>query len=498
MVLSHKRFFTKNILLSMGIVLLLPSCQSFLQKQESKKPFVSTGFSPLPPPVGTEAPFPPGDFTTNPGWVSVFQTFTSDRETSINILRPRLTPLAYHIEEDQGAVTWKSQNKQKVIQTISGPHIHWKVDRIHIKNLDPQKSYRLVIVNKRFKKVIDWRRFKSLDIHKKWVRFIVGSCLSDSHAFEHIRSKIWDQMLTHKADFLMLLGDQVYVDDFDFVPRKKAKEFDLWTRYIDSFRKIPLFQNRNLIPILAVWDDHDYGSNNADKNFPSKKAALKVFSAFFGGEPIKEVYETRKNKEGVYFGFKGFGQKFLLMDDRYFRESNKKKKYGQWGEVQHQWFQQQLKDSKTPVWLANGGQFFVKAKFIPLKNGFKKQINESFTDDQASHFKNLIKDIKEISRPVVFLSGDSHHSEINPIEKEILGYKTYEITSSPIHSFIYRNKKGQKDLPQTPSPIVKIKEHNYIVIDSQISEKNMDFEVFSLGVKQKKPFFQRKLKVSKK
>ena len=185
------------------------------------------------------------------------------------------------------------------------------------------------------------------------------------------------------------------------------------------------------------------------------------------------------------------------MDDRYFRESDKKKKYGQWGKTQHQWFQRQLKGSKTPLWLANGGQFFVKAKFIPLKNGFKKQINESFIDDQASHFKELIKDIKEATQPVVFLSGDSHHSEINPIKEEKIGYKTYEITSSPVHSFIYRNK-GKKEPPQEPSPIVKTKEHNYIVIDSQALGKTMDFEVFSLGVKQKEPFFDKKLKVLKK
>ena len=185
------------------------------------------------------------------------------------------------------------------------------------------------------------------------------------------------------------------------------------------------------------------------------------------------------------------------MDNRYFRESDKKKKYGQWGSLQHQWFQQQLKKSKTPLWLGNGGQFFIKARFVPLKNGSKKQINESFIDDQSSHFKSLVKDIKETPQPVVFLSGDSHHSEINSIEKEVLGYQTYEITSSPIHSFIYRNKTT-KQPSQNPGQIAKVKEHNYIIIDSQVSGKTMNFEVFSMGVKQKKPFFGKKLKVSQK
>ena len=436
--------------------------------------------------------------TLPPGWVSVFQTYTSDQETTINILRPRYMRADYYVEVNQGPLTWQEKNQQKVIKTTSGPHIHWKVDRIHAKGLDPKKSYRLVIVNRRNKQVLDWRVFKTLDLSKKKVRFLVGSCMSDSHGFKPIRDKIWDQMLEHKADFLILLGDQVYVDDFDFVRRKKAGEFDLWTRYIDSFRKIPLFQHRNLIPLLAVWDDHDYGSNNADRNFPNKRASKKVFLAFFGGESIKNIYDFPK--KGLSFSFNGFSQKFILMDNRYFRESNKNKKYGQWGKVQHKWFQQQLKDSKTPIWLGNGGQFFTKAQFTTLKNGFKKQINESFPDDHPIHFNMLVEDIRKTQQPVVFLSGDRHASEINHIEKSVLGYKSYEITSSPLHSFIYpttKNSSKKKAPWRNPKSLVHVREHNYVLIDSQSSKKNLKFQALSMGVIQKEPFFKKNLEVKK-
>ena len=111
------------------------------------------------------------------------------------------------------------------------------------------------------------------------------------------------------------------------------------------------------------------------------------------------------------------------------------------------------------------------------------------------HFKNLIKDLKKAFQPVIFLSGDSHHSEINLIEKDILGYETYEITSSPVHSFIYRNNK-ETLIRENPGQLIKIKEHNYIVIDSRVSKKSVNFEVFSMGVKQKKPFFKKTLKVA--
>ncbi len=438
-----------------------------------------------------------GDFTNAPGWVSVFQTMTSDTETTINILRPHLTKMAYVVEVEQPGYKfqWQPSKVEKIVKTTTGPHIHWAVDRIHVKNLKPGTTYRLSVVNTWRKRAIDWRFFKTLDVNKKKSRFVVGSCMSDSHAFEHVRSRIWDQMLTHQPDFLMLLGDEVYVDDFDFVKREKATEFDIWTRYIDSFRKIPLFQNRHLLPILAIWDDHDFGTNNSNKNFKGKKAAEKVFNAFFGGEDIPGVYQ--RANQGVYFSFNGFGQKFLFMDSRYYREFNGNAAFGQWGKKQHQWLQKQLQDSDRPIWLANGVQFFTKATKVAQKDGSKKQINETFIDDHPVHFRTLMNDLKKSKSPVVFLSGDIHYSEIVGIEKEMLGYQTYEVTSSPLHSYIFRSEGKEESWLDNPRRLVSVKEHNYLLVESEVEDKELKFDVRSYGVKQSTPYFQKQLKVKK-
>lgn len=467
------------------LFLVLPACQNFNKSQERSV-------------AGSKSPYAAfeGDFTTNPGWVSVFQTFTSSTETSINILRPRLTDIEYYFQENTGEVKdidYKKLAPLKIVKTTSGPHIHWKVDRVFIEKLDPKKTYRLLVVNKRGYKTIDWRVFKTLETGKSQARFIVGSCMSDSHAFEHARAKIWDQMLTHNAEFLILLGDQVYVDDFDFVKRNEVSEFDIWTRYIDSFRKIPLFQNRQLIPIFSTWDDHDYGTNNADKTFKSKAAAKMIYTAFFGGEPIKDVVSL--SQEGVYLSFNGFNQKFVFMDDRYFREPSSANPYGQWGKQQHQWFANQLKTATTPVWIANGGQFFTNATFVKKEDGTQKQINETFIKDHPAHFNQLLTDIKQAAYPVLFLSGDIHYSEIAEIEKPMLGYTTYEITSSPVHSYIYRDEKGQDTFLDNPRRIVAAKEYNYLVVDSSANGKNLKINVSSFGLKQSEPYFDKKLEV---
>lgn len=436
-----------------------------------------------------------GDTSKGPGWASVFQTSTSETETIINILRPRLSKVSYLVEDNQGAVKDSYRDQDKVIpvvQTTQGPSIHWAMDRIHIKDLAPKKEYRLLLVNNRGGRTFDWRVFKTMDLSKKKSRFIVGSCMSDSHAFEHVRKKIWPKMLTHDPDFIMLLGDEVYVDDFGFVKRNQATEFDLWTRYIDSFRKVPLFHGRRLIPIMAVWDDHDFGTNNSDKTFKARKAAEKVFNAFFGGT-VKGPYQ--RSKEGVYFSLSGFGQKFLFMDNRYFREPSKKNPYGQWGKKQHAWFQKQLAESPEPIWLANGGQFFTKATYVTKKNGDKKQINETFVADHPKHFQKLLSEIKMAKQPVVFLSGDIHYSEVARVEKELLGYETYEITSSPVHSFIFRSKKGPEKWLDNPRRMVSVKEHNYLLIDSEVDKGKMNIKVQSFGIKQQGPYFQQQLNV---
>ena len=56
------------------------------------------------------------DYTQAPGWTSVFQTMTSDTETSINILRPRLANMAYVVEEE-----------------VPGYKLQWKKPRLTLK-----------------------------------------------------------------------------------------------------------------------------------------------------------------------------------------------------------------------------------------------------------------------------------------------------------------------------------------------------------------------------
>ena len=75
-----------------------------------------------------------------------------------------------------------------------------------------------------------------------------------------------------------------------------------------------------------------------------------------------------------------------------------------------------------------------------------------------------MKDLKDVSSPVAFGSGDVHFSEIMKVEKDLLGYKTYEFTSSPVHSYMFGDKAN---LWKNDRRIAGSAQHNYMIINSK-------------------------------
>jgi len=47
-------------------------------------------------------------------------------------------------------------------------------------------------------------------------------------------------------------------------------------------------------PIIGIWDDHDYGCNNADKTFSKKHEVREIFLDFIK-EPMDSLRRTEKD-----------------------------------------------------------------------------------------------------------------------------------------------------------------------------------------------------------
>jgi alkaline phosphatase D len=138
---------------------------------------------------------------------------------------------------------------------------------------------------------------------------VFGSCL-DTH--DH---SMLDRTLTLPRDLFIFMGDNVYADKGG-IPMMQEKY-----ALLKSSR---FFRGLKDKPILATWDDHDFGLNDGGSEYPQKKETQAEFWNWLD-EPADSL---RRQQEGVYhaqsFGPVGKRVQVILLDTRYFRSSLKK------------------------------------------------------------------------------------------------------------------------------------------------------------------------------
>ncbi|MGI9173738.1 MAG: alkaline phosphatase D family protein, partial [Rhodothermales bacterium] len=138
-------------------------------------------------------------------------------------------------------------------------------------------------------------------------RIAFGSCASEDQP-----QPFWDALLAHDPDLFLFIGDNVYGDTED-MDTLRAKYAELGAQ--------PGFQQaRATMPVLATWDDHDYGVNDGGVGYPMKEGSKEVFMDFFDvpeGAPMR-------NREGIYhartFGPERRRVQVILLDTRFFRD----------------------------------------------------------------------------------------------------------------------------------------------------------------------------------
>lgn len=117
-------------------------------------------------------------------------------------------------------------------------------------------------------------------------RIAFGSC-----AHQDRPQPIWDAVLEQKPDLFIFLGDNIYGDTRD--PAVLA----------DSYKRLgaqPGFARlRATTPLLAIWDDHDYGENDAGGDYPMKAESRRLFCDFWG----ESATSPRRIRDGVFAGY---------------------------------------------------------------------------------------------------------------------------------------------------------------------------------------------------
>jgi alkaline phosphatase D len=273
---------------------------------------------------------------------------------------------------------------------------------------------------------------QSLDIK----RIAFGSC-----AKQDKDQPIWDAILEARPDLFIFLGDNIYADTRD--PEVMRAKYSMLAEK-PGFRKL-----KETTPIIAIWDDHDFGENDAGGDYPMKEESRRQFCDFWG----ESASSPRRTRDGVYasYLYRSHGRRVqvILPDLRWNRTPIKTHdldggSYEDWakrleekgdevpgpydrnpqgdatmiGETQWRWIEEQL---DVPA------DFRIFGSSLQLIADFPGW--EGWTNYTNDHQRLLEVIRRRRAESLVAISGDTHYGEISMLDVNT-PYPIWDVTSS--------------------------------------------------------------------
>ena len=262
-----------------------------------------------------------------------------------------------------------------------------------------------------------------------------GSCLTQERSMP-----IFNIIKAENYDLFLMLGDNVYGDSEreDLLELREA--YDKQRQNFDSF-------NFNF-PFEAIWDDHDYGLNDAGKEYIFKEDAEQLFLDFWN---IPED-DIRRTRPGLYFewieNIDGIEVQMLFLDTRYFRDAllptdergaAGKERYlpqtdtstSMLGDVQWNWLEKKMATEVDHRIIVSSIQF------LAMGHGWEAW-------KTLPHERQRLIDLidQSSSDTVLFISGDRHRAGLYQLSSDS-GKNIFEMTSSSLNlSFTNEEEAG--------------------------------------------------------
>jgi phosphodiesterase/alkaline phosphatase D-like protein len=333
-----------------------------------------------------------------------------------------------------------------------------KVHKFYFSDLESKTNYTLKLLNADNNEILDERDFQCLDLNKTDLKFAFGSCMEDTRH----DPEIWEDLVKQEPDLMFFIGDSVYADRDGFGQFSVADPKRLWERFCRARQTLEIYFSKKLIPCLATWDDHDFGFNDADSTeYPYVEESKRNFECFYAQDDkhLTNLIKGPGISSALHFG----SHLFILMDNRTFRlPKGSSDRYAHWGDEQEKWLHELIQSHDGTSWIMNGSQMFPS---MPFK--------ESFSRDHRENFRAFVSEAKKASSRLVFCSGDVHFSEVTEIDESNFGYKTYELTSSSIHS------RGTPPwIVPNLNRLTSAGKRNYILVSTE-AQKNSELRVVS-------------------
>lgn len=233
---------------------------------------------------------------------------------------------------------------------------------------------------------------------------------------------IFDAIADQKPDMMVWLGDNIYLREPDWGSRSGFLHRYTHTRSTPEMQRL-----LRSTAHCAIWDDHDFGPNDADGSFVGSTMARELFDVFWPN-PTNGV----PGVEGTTSCFSYYDVDLFLMDDRTFRVPADLRTAEPllFGKQQLDWLIQALKYSDASFKLvAVGSQVLNTAS-----------VYENFSTMPKERAELLRRIEEEGIRGVVFITGDRHFTELSAMDLAD-GRRIYDLTVSPLTSGTHSPKE---------------------------------------------------------
>jgi alkaline phosphatase D len=314
-----------------------------------------------------------------------------------------------------------------------------------------------------------------------------GSCAKQDRPMP-----IFAAIAAQKPELFIFLGDNIYAD----------------TRAMDLMRaKYAMLQANShfaqliaTCPVLATWDDHDFGENDAGADYPQREESQRIFVDFWG-DPADS---PRRKRPGVYdasiVGPPGKRVQVIVLDTRYFRSplvKGDKQVGGSWvpsddpnrtmlGEAQWRWLREQLLQPAEVRIIASSIQCVAEVAGQETWSNLPRERQRLF---------DLIRETK--ASGAFIISGDRHWAELS-VEREAAPYPIYDITASSFNQLHARGTPTVNKFRALPTTYHR-ENFGRITIDWKQTDPLLTLEVLDIEGKPviTKPLRLSELQVSK-
>jgi len=269
-----------------------------------------------------------------------------------------------------------------------------------------------------------------------------GSCLNPTR---QPMQPIFMEVLQHRPAAFLFIGDINYMPSrsLHYTSDRETVRYAM-AGYHREVRHVP--EVRALMastPSYGIWDDHDFGSNDADRTFALHEETFEIYRRYWPNAGAGTV-----TTKGIFHAFKIADVEFFMLDDRYHRDPNQADdRRTMFGDGQMQWLKDGLKSSTaTFKVIANGNSMVVDFHR-------RHEVWDNFGSERDDFLKWLFD---EGISGVFFIVGDWHVGTLNKLYRPGDDYPLFELLSSnaavrkePIKT---RPQEGWRDNPQASAP----------------------------------------------